>query len=65
MNKMERINFEFVLVNDCSPDNGATITKLQELASAYSYVKVVELHLRLLVLGLNILSVKPAVTDII
>ena len=43
MNKMGRGDLEFVLVNDCSPDNGATIAKLKELAQKYSYVKVVDL----------------------
>lgn len=28
MDKMGRSNYEFVLVNDCSPDEGATIKNL-------------------------------------
>lgn len=36
-------DFEFVLVNDCSPDNGATIQRLYELAEAYPFVRVVNL----------------------
>lgn len=43
MNKMGRTHFEFVLVNDCSPDAGATIKKLKELAQAHHYVKVIDL----------------------
>lgn len=36
-------DFEFVLVNDCSPDNGETICALQELAEEFPFVKVVDL----------------------
>ncbi len=36
-------NYEFVLVNDCSPDNRKTLTVLFELADKYSYIKVVNL----------------------
>lgn len=43
MNKMGRSEFEFVLVNDCSPDQGATLRKLIALAKERSYVKVVDL----------------------
>ena len=43
MNKMGRPDFEFVLVNDCSPDQGATIRKLKDLASRLPYVKVIDL----------------------
>lgn len=43
MEKMGRKELEFVLVNDCSPDGGATIRKLRELAAKYPYVKVVDL----------------------
>ncbi len=35
--------YEIVLVNDCSPDGGATIKVLYELAEKHSYVKVVNL----------------------
>lgn len=43
MNKMGREDYEFILVNDCSPDDGATIKKLLDLANRYSYVRVVDL----------------------
>jgi glycosyltransferase involved in cell wall biosynthesis len=36
-------DFEFILVNDCSPDNGATLTALRSLAQKLPYVKVVDL----------------------
>lgn len=36
-------DIEFVLVNDCSPDEGATISVLREIADQYSFVKVVNL----------------------
>ncbi len=43
MDRMGRGDYEFVLVNDCSPDQGATIRKLKELASEKEYVKVIDL----------------------
>lgn len=43
MDKMRRSDYEFVLVNDCSPDDGATIKKLMEMAVKWKYVKVVDL----------------------
>lgn len=43
MNKMNRTEFEIVLVNDCSPDEGATISTLIELAKKYRFVKVIDL----------------------
>ncbi len=43
MEKMGRTEFEFVLVNDCSPDGGATIAKLRELAARFPFVKVLDL----------------------
>lgn len=43
MNIMGRNDYEFVLVNDCSPDQGATINKLKDLASQKPYVKVIDL----------------------
>lgn len=43
MNKMGRTDYEFVLVNDCSPDGGATIKKLRQMADENKYVKVVDL----------------------
>lgn len=36
-------DFEFVLVNDCSPDNGETIGVLYQMAEKWPYVKVVNL----------------------
>ncbi|MEZ3501876.1 MAG: glycosyltransferase family 2 protein [Lachnospiraceae bacterium] len=43
MNKMGCTELEFVLVNDCSPDNGKTLQKLRELAERHSCVKVIDL----------------------
>lgn len=43
MKKLNKENIEFVLVNDCSPDNGKTIDKLRQLAKEYSFVKVINL----------------------
>lgn len=43
MKKMGKNEFEFVLVNDCSPDKGATISVLRDLANKFSYVKVIDL----------------------
>ncbi len=36
-------DFELVLVNDCSPDGGATINVLYEMAKKHPYIKVVNL----------------------
>ncbi len=43
MVRLGRGEVEFVLVNDCSPDGGATLAVLKELAAQYSDVKVVSL----------------------
>ena len=43
LSKLGKNAFEFILVNDCSPDNGATISKLIELADNYHNVKVIDL----------------------
>lgn len=43
MNKMGRTDYEFILVNDCSPDGGATIQKLVDISKERRYVKVVDL----------------------
>lgn len=43
MKKMNRLPYEFVLVNDCSPDEGKTIQILRELAETYTEVKVINL----------------------
>ena len=36
-------DFEFVLVNDCSPDGGETIRELDRLADEFGYIKVIDL----------------------
>ena len=36
-------DFEFVLVNDCSPDDGATKSAIFSLAETYRFVKAVDL----------------------
>ena len=41
--KLKIEDYEFVLVNDCSPDSGETIEVLKALAEEYSFVKVVNL----------------------
>ncbi len=44
--EMDRLgigDYEFVLVNDCSPDEDQTARKLFELADRFDYVKVVDL----------------------
>lgn len=43
MDKMERSHYEFILVNDCSPDGGKTINILKNLVMEYPFVKVVDL----------------------
>ena len=43
MNEIGRTPFEFILVDDCSPDDGATVRVLHELAEEFSNVTVVEL----------------------
>ena len=46
MQEMDRLNrreYEFVLVDDCSPDDGETMAALMELVRDYACVKVVEL----------------------
>ena len=46
MQELERLNkkdYEFVLVDDCSPDGGDTMAALLSLVRDYSCVKVVEL----------------------
>ena len=40
---MERGDVEFVLVDDCSPDEGATVRQLRSLVQDYPNVRVVEL----------------------
>ena len=43
MDRLDRREYEFVLVDDCSPDNGETMAALMELVRDYACVKVVEL----------------------
>lgn len=43
MLEMQRTDFEFILVNDCSPDNGETLSVLRELAQDDSRIKVINL----------------------
>ena len=43
LTKLGRTPFEFILVNDCSPDDGETIRELRKLADDYSYVTAVDL----------------------
>ena len=43
MNSLGRVPFEFVLVDDYSPDGGDTVCELRALADDYDYVKVIEL----------------------
>ena len=43
MDRLGRREYEFVLVDDCSPDNGETMAALMGLVRDYACVKVVEL----------------------
>jgi len=43
MREIDRTPFEFVLVDDHSPDDGATAAELRALADDYSYVTAIEL----------------------
>lgn len=43
LHKLGINDFEFVLVNDCSPDGGATIRELDRLADEFDYIRVVDL----------------------
>ena len=43
MTRIGRTPFEFILVDDFSPDQGATIRELRSLADQYDFVTVVEL----------------------
>lgn len=45
MEELGRTPYEFVLVDDHSPDEGETVCVLKELARDYSFVRVVELAL--------------------
>ncbi|MBR2674890.1 MAG: glycosyltransferase family 2 protein [Mogibacterium sp.] len=43
MESLGKTPFEFVLVDDCSPDDGETLSVLRGLADDFEYVKVIEL----------------------
>ena len=43
LDKMDRGEYEFVLVDDCSPDGGATVAELLSLVRDYECVRVAEL----------------------
>lgn len=46
INELDKIGikkYEFVLVNDCSPDGRQTISVLKELAKKYKFIKVIDL----------------------
>lgn len=43
MERIDRKPYEFILVDDHSPDEGATLQELKALANEYSCVKVIEL----------------------
>lgn len=41
--RMEKDDFEFVLVNDCSPDGGKTAEEIKKLAREYPFVTAIDL----------------------
>ena len=43
MTRMKRTPYEFILVDDFSPDRGATVRELEEIANDHPCVKVIEL----------------------
>lgn len=43
LEEMGKTPYEFVLVDDCSPDDGETVCELRTLADDYPFVKAVEL----------------------
>ncbi|MBQ1406878.1 MAG: glycosyltransferase [Eubacterium sp.] len=43
MTELGRTPFEFILVDDCSPDGGATALEIHALADEYPYVTAIEL----------------------
>lgn len=43
LEELGKVPYEFVLVDDNSPDNGETVRELRRLADEYNYVKIVEL----------------------
>ena len=43
MNELGRTPFEFVLVDDCSPDDGATVRELHKICEDFDNITVIEL----------------------
>ena len=43
MEELGKTPFEFLLVDDCSPDDGETLATLKDLADEHEYVNVIEL----------------------
>lgn len=43
LDQIQKTPYEFILVDDFSPDSGATVQELEALANDYSFVKVIEL----------------------
>lgn len=43
LDRLGKHDYEFVLVNDCSPDGGKTISALKETVKKYSFVTVIDL----------------------
>jgi len=43
LDRLGKHDYEFVLVNDCSPDGGKTIAALKETAKKYPFVTVIDL----------------------
>ena len=43
LDKLGKHDYEFVLVNDCSPDEGKTINALKKTAEKYAFVTVIDL----------------------
>lgn len=43
LDRLNKTPYEFILVDDYSPDEGATVCELKSLADDYGYVKVIEL----------------------
>jgi len=43
LTELNKVPFEFILVDDCSPDDGETLCELKSLAEEFDYVNVVEL----------------------
>lgn len=43
LKRMEKNDFEFILVNDCSPDGGKTAEEIKSLAGEYPFVTAIDL----------------------